>query len=129
MSRPNRALMITDWKQAWLAKMSVCGLQEELLFSSKSCRSLRRFNASTYKSSDLLIKTDCRLTIEIKESLLRRSIATSPSVQPCLGHTNPWPRAIQGHQRPFPVSHLWNNRSPWIPQKGRSSSPGRKRPE
>jgi hypothetical protein len=30
MSRPNRALMITDWKQAWLAKMSVCGLQEEV---------------------------------------------------------------------------------------------------
>ena len=30
MSRPNRALMITDWKQAWLAKMSVRGLQEEV---------------------------------------------------------------------------------------------------
>jgi len=30
MSRPSRALMITDWKQAWLAKMSVCGLQEEM---------------------------------------------------------------------------------------------------
>ena len=30
MSRPNRALMINDWKQAWLAKMSICGLEEVL---------------------------------------------------------------------------------------------------
>ena len=29
--------MITDWKQAWLAKMSVCGLQEEGLGKGGAC--------------------------------------------------------------------------------------------
>ena len=61
--------------------------------------------------------------------MLLKSLITSPSVPSCPAHANPWPQAIQGHQRPFPVSHLWNNMSPWIPRKGKSSSPRIKRPE
>ena len=84
-------------------------------------------------SSDIRIQgmASSRFSLPLfpRETLLCSSRSNESSVQPCLGHANPWPRAIQGHQRPFPVSHLWNNRSPWIPRKGRSSSPGRKRPE
>jgi hypothetical protein len=32
MSRTNRTLMITDTNQAYFAKMSSCGVQEELIY-------------------------------------------------------------------------------------------------
>jgi hypothetical protein len=58
--------MITDWNQACLAKMTGRRVLEELLFFSKTSRPKVQFDANTYLYSDLLIKTDCRLSIEIK---------------------------------------------------------------
>jgi hypothetical protein len=50
--------MITDRNQVCFAKMSVCGVQEEVLFLFKSCRSQGYFNAFTSLHSEISLRAN-----------------------------------------------------------------------